>query len=237
MRDFTIAKKGDWGTVATFVAQQLLNYLAEPSDDALVEDGKFGDKTYAAVRRFQRRHPPLNDDGVVGPKTFAALGLKALVTHPVRVRAQRKSAHCWSAAASMLLGGIEPSAGQAKTERRGSLVAEDDNVVLFGQGLGWDFLPPQAHGEDLLPALRRAPLWMGGDSFQTAGTAGAIHALVLGGIYYYELGEMTVSVLKVYDPWPIGQGRIYFMDPVRPQLPGGSRFGVRWFLSPKTWTP
>src|SRR5687768_7568371 len=119
---------GDWETVATMVAQRLLN---THMDDPLVVDGKFGDKTFQAVKRFQRSHPPLKDDGVVGPKTFEALGLKTKTTHEVRLHAQRKGGLCWAAAAAMMRGGKEPPPGEAKTEKRGSLVATDANVRVF----------------------------------------------------------------------------------------------------------
>jgi peptidoglycan hydrolase-like protein with peptidoglycan-binding domain len=37
------------------------------------DDGVFGPHTEAAVRSFQRSHPGLTPDGIVGPRTWAAL--------------------------------------------------------------------------------------------------------------------------------------------------------------------
>jgi len=43
-------------------------------------DGVFGPSTEAAVRSFQRSHPGLTPDGIVGPKTWAALAPPAIAT-------------------------------------------------------------------------------------------------------------------------------------------------------------
>jgi peptidoglycan hydrolase-like protein with peptidoglycan-binding domain len=45
-------------------------------------DGKFGPETEAAVRSFQVVHPPLEVDGIVGPKTWEALLEPPVVEQP-----------------------------------------------------------------------------------------------------------------------------------------------------------
>ncbi len=64
-------KKGSRGAEVSQL-QSLLNTVLKPSPQ-LPEDGDFGQKTHEAVVRFQKaRH--LTADGVVGAKTWAALG-------------------------------------------------------------------------------------------------------------------------------------------------------------------
>jgi len=53
-------------------------------------DGQFGSETEAAVKKFQRDHPPLADDGEVGEKTMAALD--GLFGAPVLPAAAARSA-------------------------------------------------------------------------------------------------------------------------------------------------
>jgi hypothetical protein len=236
MKDYSMARRGDWLTVATLTAQRLINMNGlKPDEDGLDEDGKFGPLTEAAVRRFQRRTPYLVEDGIVGPMTFAALGLNTLALHDVHLRSQRRGGLCWSAAASMLLGGIPPEPVEAEVDARGALVAENKNVQALGNDLGWDYLPFGAPAETLVAALQRAPLWMGGDSVNTRGTADFIHALVIGGFYTYEFAGNTQGVMKIFDPWPPGSGRIYLMDYLTPILPGNHKFSVRWYLAPQVW--
>lgn len=63
-----LIRRGDSGPAVIDVQQRLSRALAEP----LEVDGRFGDATYEAVRRFQRqRHLPA--DGIVGPETWRSL--------------------------------------------------------------------------------------------------------------------------------------------------------------------
>jgi len=59
--------------------QQGLNSRRQPSEQALVEDGVFGLKTQAAVRRFQQRNG-LAVDGIAGTRTMNALFPLAVVS-------------------------------------------------------------------------------------------------------------------------------------------------------------
>jgi uncharacterized protein (TIGR02594 family) len=68
-----ILEKGSRGTSVTQV-QRLLNAILRPRPK-LREDGDFGAKTSDAVVKFQKLHG-LRADGIVGPQTWTALGLK-----------------------------------------------------------------------------------------------------------------------------------------------------------------
>jgi peptidoglycan hydrolase-like protein with peptidoglycan-binding domain len=64
-------KKGDSGSAVLSIQQALNSFGANPSVD---EDGVFGSGTAAAVKAFQKKKN-LQADGIVGPATFAALGI------------------------------------------------------------------------------------------------------------------------------------------------------------------
>ena len=68
-----VVKKGDRGSAVRSIQQQL----------GVAADGVFGVQTERAVKRFQRRHD-LVPDGIVGPLTRGALGLKPFSSRSVR---------------------------------------------------------------------------------------------------------------------------------------------------------
>src|SRR5215469_13948430 len=63
----------------------------------------FGPHMDAAVRAFQRSKR-LKDDGIVGPLTWAALGLTLDISRPVKPASQPTNDTCYAAAATMVLG-------------------------------------------------------------------------------------------------------------------------------------
>jgi peptidoglycan hydrolase-like protein with peptidoglycan-binding domain len=64
-------KKGDSGSAVVSIQKALNKLGAKP---ALDEDGVFGNDTQKAVKAFQTKKK-LQVDGIVGPATFAALGI------------------------------------------------------------------------------------------------------------------------------------------------------------------
>jgi peptidoglycan hydrolase-like protein with peptidoglycan-binding domain len=64
-------KKGDSGTAVVSIQHELNRAGANPQVD---EDGVFGNDTLTAVKKFQKSKN-LKADGIVGPVTFAALGI------------------------------------------------------------------------------------------------------------------------------------------------------------------
>ncbi|MCP1752011.1 peptidoglycan-binding domain-containing protein [Bradyrhizobium elkanii] len=70
-------KKGSKGGGVRLL-QEILKHYADPQLDPGAIDGDFGPHTEAAVKAFQASHVdfdgnPLKADGIVGPKTWAAL--------------------------------------------------------------------------------------------------------------------------------------------------------------------
>jgi len=68
-----VVKRGDRGSAVRSIQQGL----------GIPADGVFGEQTERAVKRFQRRHD-LVPDGIVGPLTRGALGLKPFSSRSVR---------------------------------------------------------------------------------------------------------------------------------------------------------
>ena len=68
-----VVKRGDRGSAVRSIQQEL----------GITADGVFGEQTERAVKRFQRRHN-LVPDGIVGPLTRGALGLKPFSSRSVR---------------------------------------------------------------------------------------------------------------------------------------------------------
>ena len=68
-----VVKRGDRGSAVRSIQQEL----------GVAADGVFGAQTELAVKRFQRRHD-LVPDGIVGPLTRGALGLRPFSSRSVR---------------------------------------------------------------------------------------------------------------------------------------------------------
>jgi uncharacterized protein (TIGR02594 family) len=140
-------KKGSRGE-AVIQLQSLLNTALNPSP-RLPVDGDFGQKTHEAVVRFQKaRH--LTADGVVGAKTWAALGQSPSASAPKQVALAAPAARSagredvpWMDIASEEVGETEEKGAGRNNSRiveyhsATSLRAKDDETPWCSSFVNW----------------------------------------------------------------------------------------------------
>jgi len=151
-------------------------------------------------------------DGVVGTRTWQALGLRIEREHAqVVLLGQPTNATCWSAAASMIVGNRSITSGGAATAPGGGLQGDMANHEAFARSLGWEMLNMTPSVPAMTELVRRTPVWI------RAGGANWAHAVVLSGVYSDGDFRGDGTMFRVHDPWPVGVGRVYgsFADPIR----------------------
>jgi hypothetical protein len=164
----------------------------------------FGPKMQEAVRLFQRSKR-LDDDGIVGPKTWGALGLTTDVNQQVTLSAQPDSVSCYAAAATMVLGPGASMSYQAGTAPP-NVKPDDYWAEKYSLQFNWKLEYGQTPTPGFLSSLlRRGPLWMAGTLPFPNGPS--YHAVVIGALWGDGAGDSTM--LLIYDPWPVNAGEVY----------------------------
>ena len=98
---------------------------------------------------------------------------------------------------------------------------DENNLRLYGRRNGWQsFWPPT---EDrmipwLAESMGQAPVMAGGFLYQAGQQDYPGHAVVIGSLWTDWTPEGTL--VKVFDPYPVGRGRIYATDPTRFYIAG-----------------
>lgn len=190
---------GSHGADVMFLQRMLNKRGASPY---LTEDGSFGPRTQAGLKRFQES-ARLTPDGTAGSLTWTAFGRITEVRHRVTPFSQPTGMSCWSAAATIIFGDRSVGPGQATLGSTGGLLTDLPNIETFVRGLGWRLVnnmsaPPASL---LISTIQRGPAWV---AFQGLHFA---HAVVFSGMISDGASDGTGTVFLVQDPWPPGGGR------------------------------
>ena len=216
-----ILKTGSRGPLVSDL-QAALNTTLRPNP-GLAQDGRFGPKTDAAVKRFQRDNW-LVADGDVGPCTHNCLyGHEAYtpVLHNVPFIPQPTQTTCWAASTAMM---TRSSVMAVKARTPQEMWSDDaglfnrsdtDDAVTSGNRFarihGLRCFPPRSWTLSAMQQqLRQGPLmfdmlWNARDYAGGAGSAG--HMIVVTGIRGDNDQSGAGTTLRIQDPWPPGRGR------------------------------
>lgn len=204
--------------------QEKLNSQLKPSPN-LVPDGDFGGKTNTAVLRFQRTNW-LVDDGVVGRATWNAL-LSAEAYPPILHNppfiAQPTTTTCWAASTAMITNSSVPAV-IARTPSDmilpdGSLANKSEAANMMVDSVRYAnahslvvIAPTSWLPSALVGMLSRGPLMfdtLWDSQSYTAGTGSPGHMIVVVGIRGDGDESGAATTLRIYDPWPPLQGKVY----------------------------
>ncbi len=215
MSNYTILRRGARGRFVSEL-QSLLNQ--EAGSSTIASDGDFGARTERAVFDYQRRNW-LEEDGVVGKCTWNALRHEETfqVLNPVTLIAQPNPTTCWAASTAMLLNRAAPvAAPPALLASDGGLLNDSElqnpiHVQQYCTQYNLKMYYPQTYTPDgLYGILQRGPamvnkLWDAAGYTSGRGSSG--HMIIFAGIRGN--GDMDGTTIRIYDPWPVGAGKIY----------------------------
>jgi Putative peptidoglycan binding domain len=209
--------------------QRLLNqyiFTLPAATEVVDEDGDFGLRTAAALRRFQENyrgvHAPLAVDGVAGPQTWRALGLTEERVWPIMQVGQTADMSCWVVSAGMATGRNSSMAGDGVdwvTDRSaptfGGLPLSAENMDAYARANGMrrlGALPADVAG--LRAHVARGPCILAGDWI-----AGGSHVVVISGLFW---ASLYASMIRIHDPAPMGRGSVVLTDFPTIELSGGA---------------
>lgn len=191
-------------------------------------DGAFGPLTRTATVAFQSKSA-LAADGIVGPKTHAALSQGLRITshnHGMSLIPQPTDSTCWAASTAMMTRSNVPAV-VAKTPpdmiaSDGGLLnsSESDQAIVtgtrYGNIHGLRCSPPMSWGVGaFVAAIQRSPLmidmlWRADEYIKGNGSPG--HMVVVSAVVSDLDPAGATTHLLILDPWKPNVGRYYWVE-------------------------
>jgi hypothetical protein len=199
--------------------QRLLNVYFETDRNVpnIDEDAIFGPQTEAMLRRFQTAYTgPAGRqtvDGVAGPNTWRALGLRGDVAWPVPQLGQNTTMSCWVVCAGLATGRMASTvptgvrfdpinASYPGGRAPGGMASDVPNIESYARSNRMRLaanMPQSVEG--LLGLMRAGPAILIGTRAN-----GGLHAVVISAAYVAP--RNSDSMIRVNNPSPMGRGSI-----------------------------
>jgi hypothetical protein len=207
------------------LAQRLLNRRLG-SVMSVEESGEFSERMRLAIADLQAHERITTERDMIGPRTWATLGLRVNAMRQMTLVPQQEDEDCWAAAAAMALGlpstmGVEDIVPPPGTDIGGFRTLRSAEMVA--SRFFWMAVPAPSSMAGLLGVAGGRAGWFAGTT-----DTGQPHAVAFAGAVGD--GSDDATFMLVCDPLPRGLGSTYYTTYGRPFGTGAGLFTPAAFI-------